>query len=157
MEERNQLRWDGAGVSVDADLLVERTAEAAGLLGTEHPRSLPAEVVGLLEPAMAGYHGEFLSGMPQPWCLPRREFLRGRLLWAAGLLVDHYLEAQDWGTVVRYGLVALKSDPLDETMVRRLMVSYARLGDRAAVLRRYQEVKKSLAKERGELAVRGDP
>ena len=150
LEERNQLCWDGAGISVDADLLMERTGEAAGLLGAEHPRVLPAEVVGLLESATAHYHGEFLAGMPQPWCLPARELIKGRLLWAAGLLVNHYLEVRDWGMAVRHGLIALKGDPLDETMVHRLMIAYARLGDRAAVLSQYQGVKRVLAKERGE-------
>lgn len=64
--------------------------------------------------------------------------------------MDHYLGMRDWGMAVRHGLVALKSDPLDETMVQRLMISYARLGDRTAVLLQYQGVKRALAKARGE-------
>ncbi|MHB0867855.1 MAG: BTAD domain-containing putative transcriptional regulator, partial [Chloroflexota bacterium] len=143
-------RWGGDGCAIDAELFRERVGRARQLLGAEVPPILPGQVVTLLEEAVDLYRGEFLDGFEFGWCEAPREELRGLLLWATRLLMAHYMAAQRWREAIPHGQKSLVCDPLQEDVVRDLMVCHFQVGDRQAVDRLYRETKRLLARGRGE-------
>lgn len=142
-------RWDGMGCSIDAEQFRDTLRRVRLLLERENPPVLSAQVVSLLEEAVRLYQGEFLAGFAFGWCEAPREDLRELLLWTTRLLVDHYMALHRWRDAIRHGLKSLKSDPIQEDVVRDLMVCYFRVGQRGAVDHRYRELKRLLARERG--------
>lgn len=140
-------RWDGNGCAIDAERFRGLVAEARVLVGEASPTDLPGRAVGLLEEAVSLYRGEFLDGLEFAWCEAPREDLRRQLLWATRVLMDHYIALQRWRDAIRHGRKSLESDPLQEDVVRDLMVCHFRLGDRPAVDRLYRESKRLLAME----------
>ncbi len=142
-------RWEGAGCAMDVESFRDLLGRVRRLLDRETPPVLSGQVVSLLQQAVELYQGEFLGGFAFPWCEAPREELRGLLLWATRLLIDHQMALQGWREAIRYGLKSLKSDPLQEDVVRDLMVCYFRAGDRGAVDRQYRELKRLLARDRG--------
>ncbi len=150
LEEGGQYLWDGTGCGIDVERFRDLTGEAERLLADERPPVLGSSAIGVLEEAVGIYQGEFLSDLDFEWCGEQREELRGRLLRATRLLMDHYMALRDWRHAIPHGVKSLKSDPLQEDVVRDLMVCYFRIGDRGAVVRQYRELKRLLARERGE-------
>lgn len=150
MEAEGVYRWRGDGCSIDVEAFQTRLDRASELVEAEGARRLEPEAVSLLEGAVELYRGEFLAGFDFDWCVPTRRDLHGRLLWATRLLVDHHMSTGGWRKAIQYGLQSLRSDPLQEDMVRNMMLCYYRIGDRDGVLQQYRQVKRLLAKERGE-------
>ena len=149
LEGTGTYRWDGEGCGLDLEEFRSMVADAARMLEGESPPVLSEKLVSLLENAASIYHGELLEGLPFDWCVAPREELRGRLLWLARLLMDHYMALRRWRDAIRVGLQSLKSDPLQEDVVRDLMVCYFREGDRRSADGCYRELKRKLARDRG--------
>jgi DNA-binding SARP family transcriptional activator len=149
LEERGLYRWNGHPGHIDAVRFRSLLKRAAETGGGESAPLLNGEALGPLEEAVGLYQGEFLDGLGFQWSLALREELRGLLITATRLLVDHYMAARQWDSAVRHGLKSLKSDPLQEGVVRDLMVCYSRLGRRDVVMQQYREVKRLLARELG--------
>ena len=150
LESRGSYRWSGEGCLIDVEHFRELFRESEQLLVGEEPPVLTERTAGVLEEAVSIYQGEFLPDLDFGWCVGQREELRSQLLRTTRLLMDHYMALQRWRDAIRYGMKSLKSDPLQEEVVRDLMVCYFRIGDRGSVMQQYREVKRLLAKERGE-------
>jgi LuxR family transcriptional regulator, maltose regulon positive regulatory protein len=148
VEEIGSYRWDGAGCLADIDAFLNGIERAHKLWPSEQPPVLSEEMEQSLEKAVNLYDGEFMSALEYEWCVPLREELKGHLLWATRVLVSHYVAQRRWGEVLRTGLKSLRSDPLQEDIVRNVMLAHYRLGDRDAVLQDYRELKRVLARER---------
>jgi DNA-binding SARP family transcriptional activator len=132
----------------DSDLFLD-LIERAHQRGESEQHPLLSEATAAdLQNAVDLYDGEFMSSLEYEWCKPLREELRTQLLWATRALVSHYTAQRRWREVLDAGLKSLRSDPLQEDVVRDVMVAHYRLGDREAVLRDYRELKRLLARER---------
>ncbi len=149
LDGRGVYRWDGSGCYIDSESFRRLLGRIRQQLEFESPPVLSDGVVSLLEEAVHLYRGEFLAGFDFPWSEPQREELRALLLWATRLLIDHYMALRQWRDAIWHGLKSLRSDPLQEDVVRDLMLCYFRIGDRRAVDVQYREVKRLLAKHRG--------
>ncbi|HEX9014740.1 MAG TPA: BTAD domain-containing putative transcriptional regulator, partial [Chloroflexota bacterium] len=149
-ETRGEYCWSGEGLETDADRFRHLVKELDGLLQPGESAALAGDALGLMEEAIAVYGGEFLDGIDFPWCHDQREELRANLLAICRLLMNHYMAGRRWDQAIRCGLKSLRSDPLQEDVVRDLMLCYFKSGDRASVVRQYREVKRLLARERGE-------
>ena len=149
MEAQGAYRWEGTGCPIDAEEFRKKLELARQRLGSQHGALLPDDVLSLMESAAGLYRGEFLDGFPFEWCVLQREDLRAQLLWTTRLLIDHHMALRNWRSAIAYGLQSLRSDPLQEDVVRDLMLCYFRIGDRSSVLQQYSEVKRLLAKLRG--------
>ncbi|HET8630434.1 MAG TPA: BTAD domain-containing putative transcriptional regulator [Thermomicrobiales bacterium] len=124
-----------------------------------HPHRAPetcARCARRLERAVALYRGDFLAEFSLPdsapfedWAQARREWLRGRALWALARLAAHH-EAQ--GAHDRAGECArrqLALDPWGEEAHRQLIRALALGGERAAALAYYERCRRLLADELG--------
>lgn len=150
LEAAGEYRWDCDGCSID----VERFRALMRALDErmDGERELPllsGTALGILEEAVGIYQGEFLAGIEFAWCSDQREELRSRLLLSTRMLMDHFMALRDWRNAIRYGVKSLKSDPLQEDVVRDLMLCYFRIGDRSSVTSQYRELKRVVARERG--------
>lgn len=148
-EVRGHYLWQGEGCLIDVERFRALCSGAMKRLESENPPVLTEELVATLEAAVRIYQGEFLAGVDFEWCGAQREELRSQLLWATRLLMDHYMALRGWRAAIPHGLKSLRSDPLQEDVVRDLMVCYFRSGDRNAVKSQYREVKRLLARDRG--------
>ena len=149
LESRGVYRWAGEGCAIDVERFRDLFREVEQQLALQTPPVLAGDTVGVLEEIVEIYQGEFLPDLNFAWCIEQREVLRSQLLKATRLLMDHYMALRRWRDAIRHGLKSLKSDPLQEDVVRDLMTCYFRVGERASVLWQYREVKRLLAKERG--------
>lgn len=90
------------------------------------------------------YHGDFLAREEsRPWCLSRRERLRGRLHHLLGAVGRRLEAGTHWNGAIRLCRRAIELEPLAEPWYRRLMMCLAGSGDAAEALRvyrRYSEV-----------------
>jgi ATP/maltotriose-dependent transcriptional regulator MalT/DNA-binding SARP family transcriptional activator len=150
LESRGGYRWSGEGCLIDVERFRDLLLDADRLLAEEQPPVLSARTVEILDEAVDVYQGEFLPELDFDWCVEQREQLRAQLLKTTRLLMDHHMALREWRDAIRYGLKSLKSDPLQEDVVRDLMVCYFRIGDRDSVMQKYREVKRLLARQRGE-------
>jgi len=95
------------------------------------------EAVRLLEKALSLYTGDYLRDSYPDWCLERREELRR--IYVEGLLALAALKERDESYQESIGLYqrALKEDPFQEEIHRRLMRCYVLAGERPAAIRHY--------------------
>jgi predicted ATPase/DNA-binding SARP family transcriptional activator len=103
------------------------------------------------EAALRHYGGDLLAEDPYlEWATERRETLRATQQHLLLKLAEYYQEQgqHERSVDIYQGLIA--SDPLNEDAHRRLMLSYALLGDRRQATRQYQQCRAVL---RAELAV----
>ena len=102
------------------------------------------------------YRGDLLGGLHlddapefETWLFDERERLQGRALEAARRLAVE-LEARGEAVEAAYWLRrALRWEPYDEELVRRLLTFLANLGDRAGVIREYEAFARRYAEELG--------
>ena len=107
-----------------------------------------------LEDALALYGGEllpafFVSGSPefQRWLEVERARLRGRAAEAAWLLAERAERLGESAAAVDLARRAAALSPMDETVLRRLVMLLDRLGDRAAAVRAYEKFVHDLERE----------
>ncbi len=106
-----------------------------------------AEEAQALEEAVALYGGELLPGNYDDWILPLREDLRLRYQETLEGLISLFERRNDDRAALRYAQRMLQQDPLDESSYVHLMRLYARVGDRTAVRRTYENCVATLARE----------
>lgn len=95
------------------------------------------------------YTGELLEGIYDDWCLAPREARRARFLEAMETLLRGYVAQRNWNRAIRASRRILAEDPMLEHVHREIMRSYELMGDRAAALRQYEELRSKLKKELG--------
>lgn len=105
--------------------------------------------LGLLEEAVALYRGEYLSQLDYPWVIPEREHLKRLYLETAIRLAKFYLQNQDHLKAVKLLEPLAEQNPLREEIFVMLISAYAGLGDRLAVIGKYQRLKANLDDELG--------
>jgi len=95
--------------------------------------------MALLSQAVESYRGDYLEGFFSDWCLVRRENLRVKYITALSTLGDLCLATQEYATALQFYNRILVSDPYQERAYRQAIQCYARMGDRASAIRKYQE------------------
>ncbi|HEX5506272.1 MAG TPA: BTAD domain-containing putative transcriptional regulator, partial [Thermomicrobiales bacterium] len=124
-----------------------------------HPHRGPetcARCARRLERAVALYRGDFLAEFSLPdsapfeeWALARREWLRGRALWALARLAAYHEARGAHDQAGEYARRQLALDPWREEAHRQLMRALALGGLRAAALAHYERCRRLLADELG--------
>jgi DNA-binding SARP family transcriptional activator/tetratricopeptide (TPR) repeat protein len=110
---------------------------------------------GLLEDALALYHGDFLAGFfvdeasPafEHWLYATRDELRQRAIDAAWRLADRSASRGAASEAAHWARHASRLDPDDERSLQRLVRLLDSQGDRAGALRAYADFAESLATE----------
>jgi DNA-binding SARP family transcriptional activator len=138
-------------VSLDPELCRLDVTEFLALLGTgqnQEEEGNRKQAVALYKQALALYGGDFLAEeLYLPWAERKREELRGLYLELLERLSRQYEEQGALRRAIDYGKKMVQADPLLEPAYRRLMILYARQGQRAEALRVYETCRQALARE----------
>jgi DNA-binding SARP family transcriptional activator len=110
---------------------------------------------GRTEMALALYRGDFMAGFYlkgasiefERWIEIERERLRARAAAAALALSERDERAADFAAAARWAHRALTLSGFDETILRRLLVLYDRIGDRAEAMHAYDVFSRQLREE----------
>lgn len=97
-----------------------------------------------LQRALSLYRGYFLEGETSPWALTFRERLRAHYLSMAERLGGMLEQDNDWSGAAECYRSVIEVEPAAEIFYRRLMSSYAQLGQRTEALAVYQRCRQSL-------------
>lgn len=97
-----------------------------------------ADSAPALETAANLYRGDLLPACYDEWILPERERLRETFVDVLAQLIVLSENGQDYQAAIDYTRRMLQADPLGEEAYRKLMQLYARVGDRANMVRVYQ-------------------
>lgn len=108
---------------------------------------LTAATIKDWQEAVELYRGDLLPGCYDDWILPERERLRQDLVNALEQLIACCEQTQDYLAARQYAQRLLSSDPLREETYRRLMKLSALSGDRAGVVRFYNQCVTVLQRE----------
>jgi DNA-binding SARP family transcriptional activator len=121
----------------------ERAANEGLSLCAERPE---AGAAARLRSALDLYTGHFLAReSEESWMLAARLRLRLKFERLASALVAQLESGGAFPEAIETCLVALESDPLNETLHRRLMCSYLKAGELAEALRAYRRCREALA------------
>jgi ATP/maltotriose-dependent transcriptional regulator MalT/two-component SAPR family response regulator len=101
------------------------------------------------ERAVHLYDGEYLDNLYYDWVMPERQRLREAHLAALRALAAHRFQTGGHREALDLIQRALKTDPLVEEDHCTAMRLLARLGDRAGVMRQYQQLEQQLREELG--------
>ena len=117
-------------------------------------QALPADAldiqrVATLQQAISYYHGDFLEGWYQDWCIYERERYQSIYLAMLEKLLSYYEVQQNCELGMICGLEILRHDRAQERTHRRLMRLYYLTGNRTAALRQYQSCIEALDEELG--------
>lgn len=113
-------------------------------LARAHNTKDPAKCIGWLQKAVDLFHGPYLSEVDALWVMEERERLRQIYVSALEELAQLYLDSNRVHLCLSTCQRALGQDRYDEVIYRLEMRAYATLGDRAAIVRRYQACKAAL-------------
>ena len=100
--------------------------------------------IGWLQKAVDLVHGPYLSEVDALWAVEERERLGQIYISALEELAQLYLDTNQLHRCLSVCQLALNQDRYNETICRFEMSAYATLGDRAAIVRRYQACKAAL-------------
>lgn len=114
-----------------------------------HAKRISPSDKARLEEAAALFRGEYLERTEYPWVVLEREHLNRLYLETAIHLARFYLQERDFLRTVNLLEPLSRQYPLREEITAFLMSAYAGLGDRRAVIRRYQQLKTDLDEELG--------
>jgi LuxR family maltose regulon positive regulatory protein len=101
--------------------------------------------------AVSVYRSDFLPGVDRPWCVPKRETLRGMYIEALVGMGRCHESRRDFLGAVTWYRRALEVDDLREDIHRCVMQCYYRAGQRSAAVRQYQDCRDLLERELGVL------
>ncbi|MEZ4656714.1 MAG: BTAD domain-containing putative transcriptional regulator [Caldilineaceae bacterium] len=110
---------------------------------------LDAQRIETLQHAISYYHGDFLEGWYQDWCIYERERYQSIYLAMLEKLLSYYEAQQNCELGMICGLEILRHDRAQERTHRRLMRLYYLTGNRTAALRQYQACVEALDEELG--------
>ncbi len=122
----------------------------------EHAASAQAEETGSnalnalrerLESAARLYRGDLLPGFYEEWAQAERHQLRQRYTDLLSRLIAHFEKTKEYPTAISYTELLLSRDPLSEANYQALIRLHALNGDRAGVLRSYQQCVDVLRRE----------
>ncbi|HZG56196.1 BTAD domain-containing putative transcriptional regulator [Paenibacillus sp.] len=128
------------GIDCDAERF-QRAMERIGGVTTD--------TIVACEQAAALYRGPYLAEDGFPWAAPVRERLSLQYAELVKSMVRHYMKENQLPQAVFHLRRQLADEPFEEEAHRLLMTCYARQGDRAALVRHYQEMERQLWEELG--------
>ena len=102
-----------------------------------------------LEEAAALYHGDYFADLDYPWLIPEREHLKRLYLEIKLRLGRFYIRNNEYAKTVNCLDPLVPFNLLHEEIHCLLMMAYTGLGDRLAVIRQYNVLKKALEEELG--------
>ena len=140
--EAGEYHLDAARFSIDVD---EFDAALANARATSNDET----VARWLEQAIALYQGEYLGNLYYDWLFPERRRLSQEYLGALRQLADYHFTQERYTRSLDLLHRALRMDNLLEELHCQVMRVYAALGDRAGLMRQYQELNDVLASEMG--------
>jgi non-specific serine/threonine protein kinase len=129
----SSVRLDLTGASVDAAAFAEAVAAGDG---------------PMLETAVYLYGGPLLLECTEPWAIAARASFEQHYLACLRALGDRALSAEDFESAAGYLRRAVAVDPLSEPVHRSLMQVLHQCGDIVAALTVYQDLTRSLHRER---------
>lgn len=100
-----------------------------------------------LRMAVQIYRGPFLADSEDTWAETERERLFQEFMGALLQLAEMNLQAREFDTALEYCQRALKEDPCHEGAHRIAMQVYAAMGNRALVIRQYEQCRQALLDE----------
>jgi LuxR family maltose regulon positive regulatory protein len=139
--DAGEYRLDTARFRVDVDEFDAAMAQARSARDDDAAR--------WYERAIALYGGEYLDNLYYDWVMPERQRLREAYLAALRWLVGYYAAGGNYPSALALAQRALQIDPLLEEIHCEVMRCHAALGNRAAVVRQYNELRHVLAEEMG--------
>lgn len=142
---RLQLNPD-AQIVIDTESFESAYDQVEGLTGSE----LTPALAGRLEAGLRLYRGDLLENWYCDWCLYERQRLRFIYMAMIEKVIDYHVTRNNSEVAIKFALQALGQDPTRETMHRKLMGLYFRVGDRGRALNQYEQCVDVL---RSELAV----
>lgn len=109
--------------------------------------STSQEWAAACQAAIELYHGPYLPRIDGTWVWPERERLKRTYLEANLALIGYYLERGQYRLALKYCYKALAEEPCQEEVHRLAMRSYAALGNRAGIIRQFEQCKRTLKNE----------
>jgi LuxR family maltose regulon positive regulatory protein len=138
--ESGDYRLDAARFTIDADEFDSALAKARVAADDE-------AAARFLEQAVNLYSAEYLQNLYYDWLFPERRRLTQAYLGALRALAEHHYAHKRYTRSLELLERALRVDNLQEDLHCQALRVYAALGDRAGLVRQYQEMKRVLAKE----------
>jgi two-component SAPR family response regulator len=140
--ESGEYWLDNAAFSVDVDEFDTALAKARAATHDE-------SVEHWYEQAIACYKSEYLDNLYYDWLLPERRRLTKAYIAALRALADFHFAHERYTRALELLQRALRVDDLLEELHCQAMRVYTALGDRAGLVRQYQDLKKVLNSEMG--------
>ncbi len=140
--ETGNYRIDTARFRIDVDEFDAALAKARATTNIE-------DAAHWHERAVALYHGDYLPTLYYDWLLPERRRLTQMFLDALRNLADFHFTHRRYTNALELLHRALRVDNLLEELYCQTMRVYAALGDRAGLVRLYQELQEVLNQELG--------
>jgi LuxR family transcriptional regulator, maltose regulon positive regulatory protein len=140
--EAGEYHLDAARFSIDVDEFDAALANARAATNEE-------TAAHWLEQAIALYQGEYLGNLYYDWLFPERRRLSQEYLGVLRQLADYHFSHERYTRSLDLLHRALRMDNLLEELHCQVMRVYAALGDRAGLVRQYQELNDVLAGEMG--------
>jgi two-component SAPR family response regulator len=138
--ETGEYWLDTAAFSVDVDEFDAALAKARAVAD-------PDASAHWYEQAISFYRGEYLDNLYYDWALPERQRLTQSYLSGLCSLADYHFAHERFTNSLELLQRALRVDNLLEDLHCKTMRVYAALGDRAGLVRQYQELKDVLLSE----------
>jgi two-component SAPR family response regulator len=138
--EAGEYHLDGARFNIDVDEFDAALANARAASNDEIAARWLEQAVGL-------YQGEYLQNLYYDWLFPERRRLTQDYLGALRQLADYHFTHERYTRSLDLLHRALRIDNLLEELHCQVMRVYAALGDRAGLMRQYQELNDVLASE----------
>jgi len=140
--ETGEYHLDAARFNIDVD-------EFDAALANARAASNDEMAAGWLEAAVGLYKGEYLGNLYYDWLFPERRRLSQDYLGALRQLADYHFSCERYTRSLDLLHRALRIDNLLEDLHCQVMRVYTALGDRAGLMRQYQELNDVLASEMG--------
>jgi LuxR family transcriptional regulator, maltose regulon positive regulatory protein len=140
--EAGEYHLDAARFSIDVDEFDAALANARAISNDETAARWLEQAVGL-------YQGEYLGNLYYDWLFPERRRLSQEYLGALRQLADYHFMRERYTRSLDLLHRALRMDNLLEELHCQVMRVYAALGDRAGLIRQYQELNDVLGSEMG--------
>jgi LuxR family maltose regulon positive regulatory protein len=142
LAEAGEYHLDAARFNIDVDEFDAALANARATSSDETAARWLEQAVGL-------YQGEYLQNLYYDWLFPERRRLSQEYLGALRQLADYHFTRERYTRSLDLLHRALRIDNLMEELHCQAMRVYAALGDRAGLMRQYQELNDVLASELG--------
>jgi two-component SAPR family response regulator len=140
MVEAGEYRIDAARFSIDVDDF--DTALAKARASSDEDTS-----AHFYEQAIKLYRGEYLQNLYYDWLFPERRRLTQTYINTLRILADHHYLHERFANALELLDRALRVDALQEDLYCQALRVHAALGDRAGLVSRYQDMKRTLSRE----------